>query len=129
MLLSAENGDENGNSQSVTEKGIKPVNEIPIMENREEPDSCSDPYIYVHNIPNQFNYDILESCSSPDVWTEMCRLMSNSGLGPPLANSERVFSNTGWFGNKTICIGGHLPQQDEAVQVLNQEFFRRFTNI
>ncbi|KAF8395129.1 hypothetical protein HHK36_019070 [Tetracentron sinense] len=91
----AENENELGNSPSVTEKGIESDNEIPIMENRE--DACSGRYIYVHNIPNQFNYDMLKNCSSLSEWTDMCRFVSNSGLGPPLVNSKRVFSGTGWF--------------------------------
>ncbi|KAB1225951.1 Xyloglucan galactosyltransferase KATAMARI1 [Morella rubra] len=60
-------------------------------------DSCSGRYIYVHDLPSQFNDDMLKDCRSLSIWNDMCTFTSNIGLGPTLPNSESVFSNTGWF--------------------------------
>ncbi|KAG8660205.1 hypothetical protein MANES_02G131600v8, partial [Manihot esculenta] len=58
---------------------------------------CSGRYIYVHDLPSQFNDDLIKHCESLSEWTNMCFFMSNLGLGPRLGNSEKVFSNTGWY--------------------------------
>ncbi|XP_057955954.1 xyloglucan galactosyltransferase KATAMARI1 homolog [Malania oleifera] len=60
-------------------------------------DPCLGRYIYVHDLPPRFNRDILEDCRSLNKWSNMCKYVSNMGLGPKIANSERAFSNTGWF--------------------------------
>uniref|UniRef100_A0A5B7AK76 Putative xyloglucan galactosyltransferase KATAMARI1-like n=1 Tax=Davidia involucrata TaxID=16924 RepID=A0A5B7AK76_DAVIN len=60
------------------------------INDKSEADSCSGRYIYVHDIPSRFNYDLLEQCQTLNKWTNMCQYMMNMGLGPPLPN-------TGWF--------------------------------
>ncbi|KAF8402927.1 hypothetical protein HHK36_011020 [Tetracentron sinense] len=93
------NGLENGDR-------VEPVSQLSVGENTVESDSdsCSGLYIYVHNLPTQFNYDMLKNCRSLSVWTDMCRFMSNAGLGPPLANSQRIFSNKGWFATNQFAL-------------------------
>ncbi|XP_050238608.1 probable xyloglucan galactosyltransferase GT11 [Mercurialis annua] len=60
-------------------------------------DSCSGRYIYVHDLPSEYNQDLLKNCLSLSEWSNMCSSLSNFGLGPKLRNSDRIFSNSGWF--------------------------------
>ncbi|KAJ9146665.1 hypothetical protein P3X46_028901 [Hevea brasiliensis] len=104
LVGSKENGVE---SVPVEEKIIEEVTEQEeTMEDRTagvEPnsdsdfESCSGRYIYVHDLPSQFNEDLIKHCRSLSEWSNMCPFISNFGLGPRLKNSERVLLNTGWF--------------------------------
>ncbi|KAL6645167.1 hypothetical protein ACP70R_016775 [Stipagrostis hirtigluma subsp. patula] len=71
-------------------------------ENKSDP--CGGRYIYVHELPPRFNDDMLRDCKKLSVWTNMCRFMSNDGLGPPLGNEDGVFSNTGWYGTNQFSV-------------------------
>nr|ACG27661.1 xyloglucan galactosyltransferase KATAMARI 1 [Zea mays] len=71
-------------------------------ENQSDP--CGGRYIYVHDLPPRFNEDMLRDCEKLSVWTNMCRFMSNDGLGPPLGNEEGVFSDTGWYGTNQFSV-------------------------
>ncbi|XP_077236906.1 xyloglucan galactosyltransferase MUR3-like [Tasmannia lanceolata] len=68
-------------------------------------DPCSDRYIYVHDLPTRFNYDILKECSKISLWTDMCLYLSNLGLGPKIKNSDKIFSNRGWFATNQFAMG------------------------
>ncbi|KAJ7557653.1 hypothetical protein O6H91_04G004100 [Diphasiastrum complanatum] len=75
----------------------------------EEDDSCAGRYVYMHNIPKEFNLEMLENCRNLSLWTDMCRFTDNAGFGPPLQDPEGVFSNHGidiarylWGANTTI---------------------------
>ncbi|XP_059430891.1 probable xyloglucan galactosyltransferase GT11 isoform X2 [Corylus avellana] len=93
------------------------VNGVSSLENAEEPDqkrfkpdekiskdSCSGRYIYVHHLPRGFNEDMLRHCRSLSNWTNMCLFTANMGLGPSLADSERVFSKTSWFATNQFLL-------------------------
>jgi hypothetical protein len=67
-------------------------------------DPCGGRYIYVHELPPRFNEDMLRDCEKLSVWTNMCRFMSNDGLGPPLSDEEGVFSSTGWYGTNQFSV-------------------------
>ncbi|CAL4920733.1 unnamed protein product [Urochloa decumbens] len=71
-------------------------------ENKSDP--CGGRYIYVHELPSRFNEDMLRECEKLSVWTNMCRFMSNDGLGPPLSDEEGVFSSTGWYGTNQFSV-------------------------
>ncbi|CAN6308059.1 unnamed protein product [Urochloa humidicola] len=71
-------------------------------ENKSDP--CGGRYIYVHELPPRFNKDMLRDCEKLSVWTNMCRFMSNDGLGPPLSDEEGVFSSTGWYGTNQFSV-------------------------
>ena len=71
-------------------------------ENKSDP--CGGRYIYVHELPPRFNEDMLRDCEKLSVWTNMCRFMSNDGLGPPLSDEEGVFSSTGWYGTNQFSV-------------------------
>ncbi|KAJ9698438.1 hypothetical protein PVL29_007497 [Vitis rotundifolia] len=101
----------------VKEKGVEQGNTVPsveigtdIKQGSEdkgeviESDSCSGRYVYIHDLPSRFNEDMLKNCQSLSAWTDMCLYLSNMGLGPRLSNSERAFSNTGWFGTNQFSL-------------------------
>ncbi|XP_077239000.1 xyloglucan galactosyltransferase KATAMARI1 homolog isoform X2 [Tasmannia lanceolata] len=77
----------------------QPIDQLPEIEfvAKSDHDSCSDRYIYVHDLPTRFNDDMLKECQMLSIWTDMCRFLSNSGLGPLLENSDKVFSNKAIF--------------------------------
>ncbi|OVA02299.1 Exostosin-like [Macleaya cordata] len=72
------------------------------IDNKSDP--CGGRYIYVHDLPPQFNEDMLKECKSLSLWTNMCKFTSNAGLGPPLENVEGVFSNTGWYATNQFAV-------------------------
>ncbi|KAE8039069.1 hypothetical protein FH972_011516 [Carpinus fangiana] len=97
------------------------INGVSSLENAEKPDqkrfkpdekrnekiskdSCSGRYIYVHHLPRGFNEDMLRHCQSLSNWTNMCLFTANMGLGPSLADSERVFSKTSWFATNQFLL-------------------------
>ncbi|XP_048227469.1 probable xyloglucan galactosyltransferase GT11 isoform X2 [Ricinus communis] len=79
-------------------KGEKKIEQL-IVENGSDSDSesCFGRYIYIHDLPGEFNEDLLKHCQFLSEWSNMCSLISNFGLGPGLRNPDRVFSNTGWY--------------------------------
>ncbi|KAJ0970388.1 hypothetical protein J5N97_023265 [Dioscorea zingiberensis] len=72
------------------------------VENKSDP--CGGRYIYVHDLPSQFNEDMLRECRSLNLWTNFCKFTTNAGLGPPLENVEGVFSNTGWYATNQFTV-------------------------
>ncbi|KAK2986342.1 hypothetical protein RJ640_026606 [Escallonia rubra] len=72
------------------------------VENKSDP--CGGRYIYVHDLPPRFNEDMLKQCRSLSLWTNMCKFTTNAGLGPPLENTEGVFSNTGWYATNQFAV-------------------------
>ncbi|XP_058095027.1 xyloglucan galactosyltransferase MUR3 [Magnolia sinica] len=72
------------------------------IENKSDP--CGGRYIYVHDLPPEFNDEMLRECKSLSIWTNMCKFTSNAGLGPPLENVKGVFSNTGWYATNQFAV-------------------------
>ncbi|KAJ0988664.1 hypothetical protein J5N97_007020 [Dioscorea zingiberensis] len=62
-------------------------------------DTCSGRYVYVHDLPSRFNSDILFDYHNVNIsYTNMCRFISNAGLGPALNVSNiGVLSSSGWY--------------------------------
>ncbi|XP_072975642.1 xyloglucan galactosyltransferase KATAMARI1 homolog [Typha angustifolia] len=67
-------------------------------------DQCVGRYIYVHDLPHRFNSDMLRDCHILSAWTDMCRFISNAGLGPRLNGADGVFSNTGWYATNQFSL-------------------------
>lgn len=86
--------------QPVNEEENKVSANIP----RSGSDHCSDRYIYVHDLPSQFNEDMLKHCRSLSLWMDMCNFLSNMGLGPKLKNGQGAFSRTGWFATNQFAL-------------------------
>ncbi|XP_074296755.1 xyloglucan galactosyltransferase KATAMARI1 homolog [Silene latifolia] len=66
--------------------------------------SCSGRYVYIHTLPRRFNLDLLRDCKSLDLWMDMCQYVRNFGLGLSLPNSDRVFSEHGWFATNQFLL-------------------------
>ncbi|CAL4891514.1 unnamed protein product [Urochloa decumbens] len=60
-------------------------------------DRCAGRYIYVHDLPSRFNADLLRDCRSLSEWTDMCKHVTNSGMGPRLTRTGGVLPPTGWY--------------------------------
>ncbi|CAL4898489.1 unnamed protein product [Urochloa decumbens] len=60
-------------------------------------DRCAGRYIYVHDLPSRFNADLLRDCRSLSDWTDMCKHVTNSGMGPRLTRTGGVLPPTGWY--------------------------------
>lgn len=71
-------------------------------ENKSDP--CGGRYVYVHDLPPRFNEDMLKQCRSLSKWTNMCKFTTNAGLGPPLENTEGVFSDNGWYATNQFAV-------------------------
>lgn len=86
----------------------KSSDEFPFMkalktvENKSDP--CGGKYVFVHDLPPIFNKDMLKDCKSLSLWTNMCKFTTNDGLGPPLENTEGVFSDTGWYATDQFAV-------------------------
>ncbi|XP_010521851.1 PREDICTED: probable xyloglucan galactosyltransferase GT11 [Tarenaya hassleriana] len=64
-------------------------------------DPCAGKYVYIHEIPELFNEELLKNCWTLSRWTDMCGLTSNLGLGPRLPNMEGV---SGWFATNQFTL-------------------------
>ncbi|KAJ3680787.1 hypothetical protein LUZ60_015276 [Juncus effusus] len=67
-------------------------------------DSCTSRYIYVHNLPNRFNSDMLHKCHGLAMHTDMCKYIVNSGFGPVVSETEGVLSETSWYATDQFMI-------------------------
>ncbi|KAJ7979170.1 Xyloglucan galactosyltransferase KATAMARI1 [Quillaja saponaria] len=86
------------------------VSQNPSRDNTKEmksnSDSCSGRYIYIHNLPSRFNYDLLKNCLSLTRGTDsnMCKYMVNLGLGPEIKDPDGVLSNKSWFSTNQFLL-------------------------
>ncbi|KAK9727233.1 hypothetical protein RND81_05G267400 [Saponaria officinalis] len=69
-------------------------------------DECEGKFIYIQNLPSQFNDDLLKNCSTLNPWANMCNPLSNAGLGPHLNETDdlEVFSNSSWFATNQFSL-------------------------
>eukprot|EP00249_Psilotum_nudum_P019433 c27251_g1_i3 orf=421-2409(+) len=67
-------------------------------------DPCAGKYVYMHELPPEFNQKMLEDCRRLSLWTNMCKFTTNAGLGPPLEDSESVFTGNGWFATNQFAV-------------------------
>ncbi|KAK9755243.1 hypothetical protein RND81_01G012200 [Saponaria officinalis] len=51
---------------------------------------CAGKYIYIQDLPRQFNDDIVHNCTALNQWVNVCKTVTNFGLGPRLNGS-------GWY--------------------------------
>ncbi|XP_056165287.1 probable xyloglucan galactosyltransferase GT11 [Syzygium oleosum] len=66
--------------------------------------SCEGRRVYIHKLPRQFNEDLLRQCKSLSTWMNMCDSLANFGLGPRLANSNKVLGKTGWYATNQFSL-------------------------
>ncbi|KAK9067517.1 hypothetical protein SSX86_011628 [Deinandra increscens subsp. villosa] len=76
-------------------------NFFPFLKAMKTVDNTSDPcggrYVYVYDLPSRFNEDMVKECARNQKWLAMCKFTMNGGFGPPLKNTEGVFSDHGWY--------------------------------
>ncbi|XP_078181442.1 xyloglucan galactosyltransferase KATAMARI1 homolog [Carex rostrata] len=64
---------------------------------------CTGRYIYVYELPDKFNSDIIRDCRNLLPWHHMCPFVSNMGLGPRVNYTGSVLTQTGWhFTNQWV---------------------------
>ncbi|XP_078181443.1 xyloglucan galactosyltransferase KATAMARI1 homolog [Carex rostrata] len=59
-------------------------------------DPCTGRYVYVYDLPDSFNSEILQDCGNLSRWSDMCKYVTNSGLGPKLVDTSSTLPETGW---------------------------------
>ncbi|KAF3457367.1 hypothetical protein FNV43_RR02024 [Rhamnella rubrinervis] len=84
-------------SLNITNNNITQISSTATTENHF--DSCSGRYIYIQDLPSQFNDDLLRNCHILEKSRDMCPCVSNNGFGTKLedGNSKRVLIKNGWF--------------------------------
>ncbi|KAK8937165.1 Xyloglucan galactosyltransferase KATAMARI1 [Platanthera zijinensis] len=112
-VLSSSTPDQSTHPASLPSTSTSPEQRLPhrvepsmlaIRSAEKRSDPCAGRYIYVHDLPPRFNEDMLRDCRKLSLWTNMCKFTSNAGLGPPLDNIDRVFSNTGWYATNQFAV-------------------------
>ncbi|KAJ4954776.1 hypothetical protein NE237_011559 [Protea cynaroides] len=88
-------------------------------ENKSDP--CGGRYIYVHDLPPKFNQDIVNDCKSISHWTDMCKFIRNGGLGPPLKNEKRVFSNSRMYDTNQFVLDIIFNNRMKQYECLTQD--------
>ncbi|XP_012486953.1 probable xyloglucan galactosyltransferase GT15 [Gossypium raimondii] len=74
----------------------------------ETEDSCLGRYIYIHDLPERFNEDVIKDCQlitrSTDKYS-MCKSLENSGLGPGIEalNASDLWKNS-WFSTNQFML-------------------------
>lgn len=58
---------------------------------------CEGRYVYVYEMDPYFNEDMVEHCDKLNIWNNWCPSVSNEGLGPPMVNTDNVFSDSDWY--------------------------------
>ena len=84
-------------SLNITDNNITQISSTATTENHF--DSCSGRYIYIQDLPSQFNEDLLKNCHILEKSRDMCPYVSNNGFGTKLEDdiSKRVLMENGWF--------------------------------
>ncbi|XP_050235759.1 probable xyloglucan galactosyltransferase GT14 [Mercurialis annua] len=69
-------------------------------------ESCSGRYIYVHDLPQRFNDDILENCSTLYRFYNMCPFLKNSGFGVQVVGNYPDGEDLGqnWFATNQFSL-------------------------
>ncbi|KAI4338984.1 hypothetical protein MLD38_023978 [Melastoma candidum] len=100
-------------------KGFPFTRALRTLDNKSDP--CGGRYIYVHDLPAKFNEDMLWDCKKLSLWTNMCKFMSNAGLGPPLENAEGVFSDEGWYATNQFAVDVIFSNRMKQYECLTQD--------
>jgi len=69
----------------------------PQFEQHMDMTDCEGRYIYVYELDPYFNEDMVKHCDKLSLWTNWCPSVQNAGLGPPMANTDGVFSDSDWY--------------------------------
>ncbi|MCO5563606.1 hypothetical protein L7F22_017253 [Adiantum nelumboides] len=67
-------------------------------------DPCAGKYVYMHDLPAEFNQDLLDNCKQLNPWANMCKYTENAGLGPELEDFEGSLPKKGWFATNQFAV-------------------------
>lgn len=67
-------------------------------------DPCRGKYVYVHDLPSEFNDDIVRNCSALGKWSDMCKYVANRGFGPAIPNARGSLQDSGWFNTNQFLL-------------------------
>lgn len=86
-------------------------------------DPCQGRYIYIHDLPNRFNYDLLKNCQSLTRGTSsnMCHYLVNFGFGNEIENSQGVLSDKGWFSTNQFLVEVIFHNEMKRYQCLTND--------
>ncbi|KAI4324603.1 hypothetical protein MLD38_030074 [Melastoma candidum] len=104
---------------AATAEGFPFMRALRTLDNKSDP--CGGRYIYVHDLPSKFNEDMLRDCKKLSLWTNMCKFMSNAGMGPPLENVEGVFSDEGWYATNQFAVDVIFSNRMKQYECLTQD--------
>ncbi|KAF3340767.1 xyloglucan galactosyltransferase KATAMARI1 [Carex littledalei] len=73
--------------------------QVPAAANASVIDPCTGRYVYLYDLPDRFNSQIIQNCRNLSVSSDMCKYVTSSGLGRKLndTSSSTVLSETGWY--------------------------------
>jgi hypothetical protein len=87
-------------------------------------DPCTGRYVYVHELPPRFNADMLAGCARTEgQWPDMCKQVSNAGLGEPL---ELDGESSGEAGDALTGASGWYATQQFALDAIFHGRMRRY---
>lgn len=69
----------------------------PLLKQNNGGKSCAGRYVYMHDLPSEFNDELMKQCKLLDPWVDMCAYTANEGLGMELGNPQKVFQERDWF--------------------------------
>eukprot|EP00250_Pteridium_aquilinum_P015228 c22461_g1_i1 orf=541-2211(-) len=72
------------------------------VKNRSDP--CAGKYVYMHELPAEFNQELLDHCRQLSPWTNMCKYTENAGLGPVLEDPYGSLPQNGWFATNQFAV-------------------------
>ncbi|KAJ3680801.1 hypothetical protein LUZ60_015290 [Juncus effusus] len=67
-------------------------------------DPCNGRYVYMYDLPEIFNTEILRDCKQFNRWKDLCPTISNAGLGPRLNESGIMFQGGSWFNTHQFTV-------------------------
>ncbi|CAM6020391.1 unnamed protein product [Sphagnum balticum] len=76
---------------------------VPLGPNAIQEQSCTGRYIYIYDLPPDFNQLLVENCGNVPAWGDMCENLSNHGLGAQIelpendSLAEILLPKDAWF--------------------------------
>ncbi|CAM0878947.1 unnamed protein product [Alopecurus aequalis] len=94
-------------------------------------DPCKGRYVYVHDLPPRFNVDILAGCARTERegrWDNMCKQVSNAGLGEPLLPLDppdegggALTGATGWYATQQFGLDAIFHGRMQSYECLTAD--------
>jgi hypothetical protein len=95
--------------------------EVEVSDGAGSADPCRGRYVYVHDLPPRFNADIIrDSRKYQDHWGDMCGVVSNAGLGQPLADRADgvITGEAGWYSTHQFALDAIFHNRTKQYECL-----------